>query len=134
MKKFYSLFVLASWFCALTCVGQVTLTTSPYTQDFNSISSGLPTGWTVRTGATGIALGTTGTFVTTNTAWNSTTGNFRNVASASGLTSTATTTDQGNSTNRALAVRQTGTLGDPGAAFVLQLANTTGFTNFSIEF
>ncbi|MCE2957912.1 MAG: choice-of-anchor J domain-containing protein [Flammeovirgaceae bacterium] len=133
MKKF-SLFILAGCFCALTCVGQVTLTTSPYTQDFNSISSGLPTGWTVRTGATGIALGTTSSFVTTNTAWNSTTGNFRNVASASGLTSTATTTDQGNSTNRALAVRQTGTLGDPGAAFVLQLANTTGFTNFQLSF
>jgi endonuclease/exonuclease/phosphatase family metal-dependent hydrolase len=114
--------------------GQVILTTSPYTQDFNSISSGLPTGWTVRTGSTGSALGATATLITTATSWSTSTGNFRNVAAASGLTSASIAADQNNSTNRALAVRQTGAFGDPGAAFVLQLANTSGLTNFQLSF
>ncbi|MFM7428772.1 MAG: hypothetical protein ACKO1F_02615 [Flammeovirgaceae bacterium] len=114
--------------------GQAILTTSPYTQDFNSISSGLPTGWTVRTGSTGSALGATATLVTTATSWSTTAGNFRNVAAASGLTSASIAADQNNSTNRALAVRQTGAFGDPGAAFVLQLANTSGLTNFQLSY
>lgn len=114
--------------------GQVILTTSPYTQDFNSISSGLPTGWTVRTGSTGSALGATATLVTTATSWSTSAGNFRNGAAASGLTSASIAADQNNSTNRALAVRQTGAFGDPGAAFVLQLANTSGLTNFQLSF
>jgi hypothetical protein len=133
MTKFYFLLFSILWF-QIQVSAQVTLGTSPYFQDFNSISSGLPTGWSVRTGATASALGTTATLVTTNTAWNSTTGNFRNVAAASGLIATSTTIDQNNSVNRALAVRQTGSLGDPGAAFVLQVANTAGLTNFQLSF
>jgi len=135
--KFYlSLGYFIFWGLLLSNVSQaqVTLTSSPYTQDFNSISAGLPLGWTVRTGATNTALGTAGALVTANTAWNSTTGNFRNVAAAAGLNSTSTSTDQNNSTNRALAVRQTGSLGDPGAAFILQLDNTNGLTNFQLNF
>ncbi|MCA6381841.1 MAG: choice-of-anchor J domain-containing protein [Cytophagales bacterium] len=133
MTKFYFLLFSILWF-QIQVSAQVTLGTSPYFQDFNSISSGLPTGWSVRTGATASALGTTATLVTTNTAWNSTTGNYRNVAAASGLIATSTTIDQNNSVNRALAVRQTGSLGDPGAAFVLQVANTAGLTNFQLSF
>ncbi|MCX8489617.1 MAG: CotH kinase family protein, partial [Cyclobacteriaceae bacterium] len=113
---------------------QVTLGTSPYSQDFNSLGTGLPTGWSVRTGASASALGATATLVTANTSWISPTGNFRNVAAASGLTAASTTTDQNNSVNRALAIRQTSNFGDPGAAFVLQLANTTGLTNFQLSF
>ncbi len=134
MGKIYSVLVFSFLFLQIQVSAQVPLTSSPYFQDFNSIGSGLPTGWSVRTGASTSALGTIATLVTTNTAWNTTTGNFRNVAAASGLTATSTTTDQNNSVNRALAVRQTGSLGDPGAAFVFQLANTTGLSNFQLSF
>jgi len=113
---------------------QLSLTNSPYQQSFDGIGSGLPTGWEVRTGATASAFGTSATPVTTATAWNSTSGNFRNVASANGLVSTSTSTEQNNSTNRAIAVRQTGSFGDPGAAFYLQLQNTASKTGFKLSF
>ena len=115
-------------------LAQVTLGASPYTENYNGIGGGLPIGWTVRTAASASNLGTTSTLVTNATAWNSSTGNFRNVASATGLTSSSSATLQNGSTDRALAVRQTGSLGDPGAAFVLQLNNTTGLHNFSMSF
>lgn len=115
-------------------LAQVTLGASPYAENFNGIGGGLPVGWTVRTTATSSNLGTPATLVTSTTAWNSSTGNFRNVASAIGLTSSSSATFQNGSTDRALAVRQTGSLGDPGAAFLLQLNNTTGLYNFSLSF
>lgn len=113
-------------------MAQVSLTVSPYVQDFNTGT--LPTGWSVRTGATNTAPGISATYNTGPTSWTSATGNFRNVASATGLKSTATTTEQNASVNRALGLRQTGTFGDPGAAFVLQLSNTTGWANFVLRF
>ena len=118
----------------LPATAQVTLSGTSYSENFNGIGSALPTGWTVRTSATATALGTSTTLATTQTSWATTTGNFRNTASANGLTSTATATTQNASTDRALSVRQTGSFGDPGAAFVLQLANTTGFQNFAMTF
>jgi len=97
-------------------------------ETFNSLSSGLPSGWTVRTGATASSLGTTATLVTAATDWSSTSGNFRNVASfGSGLAATASIADQAAATDRALGVRQTGSFGDPGAAFVYQFS-TAGQT------
>lgn len=114
--------------------GQVSLVNSPYQQNFNNIADGLPAGWSVRTGATAGSAGTTATLVTAATAWNNFSGNFRNVASATGLDAASSVTDQGNSTNRALAVRQTSSFGDNGAAFTLQLANTSGKTAFSLGF
>jgi len=128
---FFSTFLI---FSGYQTTAQVTLSTSPYSQDFNSIATNLPTGWTVRTGATASALGTVATPILTATSWNSTSGNFRNVASATGLSVSSDASAQSGSTNRALAVRQTGSLGDPGAAFVLQLINTTGLSNFSMSF
>lgn len=113
---------------------QVALVNSPYQQNFNSLGDGLPTGWSVRTGATATLAGTTATFVTAATSWSSTSGNFRNVASATDLNSASSTTDQGNSINRALGLRQTSSFGDNGGAFTLQLANTSGKTGFSISF
>ncbi len=117
-----------------TLFAQVTLGTSPFVQNFDGIASGLPAGFTVRTGATATALGTAATLTTAATVWSNTTGAFKNVASADGLTSTASTTDQNTSADRSLALRQTGTLGDPGGAFVLQLANTNSRTGFSLSF
>jgi hypothetical protein len=113
---------------------QVALLNSPYQQNFNSLADGLPAGWSVRTGATAGSAGNTATFVSTATSWSSTSGNFRNVASATGLDATSSVTDQTNSVNRALAIRQTSGFGDNGGAFTVQLANTSGKTGFSLSF
>ncbi|RYZ23809.1 MAG: hypothetical protein EOO16_03435 [Chitinophagaceae bacterium] len=106
--------------------------TSPYTIDFNSIGSGqLPEGVTVRTGARADTIGAPAALnqATATSLWKTFTAGFKNYASATGLTQGADSTTQVGATNRALGVRQTGTIpagGDPGAAFVFQLANTTG--------
>jgi autotransporter-associated beta strand protein len=96
-------------------------------QDFNGLSSGLPTGWTIRTGATASSVGTSGTFTSSAAEWISASAGFRNVASADGLTATDIITTQNASTNRALGVRQTSSYGDPGAAMTYQFS-TTGKT------
>ena len=120
--------------------GQLTLGigSSPYVQNFNSIGGGLPTGWTVKTGATNSFLGTAGTFNQSTVTWNTNTGQFANCASASlPATSADINTTQNANTNRALAVRQNGSvvvLYDPGAAFLLQLSNTTGLSDFVLTF
>ncbi len=137
MKRFLALVFAAVCLTAVPdnrATAQVTLGTSPYVQDFNTVGSGLPVGWTVRTGATTTVLGTSVSLTSTATMWNNAAGAFKNFASATGLTSTTITTDQASSTNRVLGVRQTGSFGDPGAAFVLQLDNTKGSSNFSLTF
>jgi hypothetical protein len=114
---------------------QLTLTGTNYTQNFDSISNGLPAGWSVRADATTTNLGT----VTTNynasgKTWADRTGEFGNCASTlsnsgTNFTGGESTTIQGDCTNRALAIRQTGSFGDPGAAFVLRIADTTDLSN-----
>lgn len=137
MKKNLCLITLTFLLTLLISVNpfaQVNLTSSPYTENFDNIGSGYPTGWTGRTGASSSSLGTTQTLTTTKTAWNNTTGAFKNFASADGLNSGSSSTDQSNSTDRALGVRQTGSFGDPGAAFTLQIANTNNLTGLNISF
>lgn len=114
--------------------GQVTLNTSPYTESFDNIGSGLPSGYTVRTGATSTSLGTPTAFTTAQTTWSDTTGNFRNIASADGLTSSSSQTQQNSSTDRAIGLRQSGSFGDPGAAVVLQLSSTAGIESLVLTF
>ncbi len=138
MKKFLPVFLL--FYMALLgkpLFAQISLGTSSYTQNFDAIATGLPTGFTTRTGATPTVLGTTATLTTAATTWNSTSGGFKNVASADGLTGSATAASQNASADRALALRQTGTAGtggDPGGAFVVQLENTSNRTGFSLSF
>lgn len=119
---------------------QLTLTGTSYTQNFDNIGTALPTGWMCYTGASATALGTdvTGAFVNTpgnTTVWNYTSGNFRNVASANGFTYFAdgTATAQNSATDRALGVRQVSAT-NTGVAFVLEIANTTGLSNFNLSF
>lgn len=53
------------------------------------------------------------------------------------MNASSNATAQGNSTNRAIGMRQSGTAGnggDPGAGLVMQIANTTGFQNLSLSF
>src|ERR1041385_5371971 len=116
---------------------QVVLGGTNYVQNFDGISSGLPPGWSVRTNATAVALGSQPVFTTNATSWSGTSGQFANYASTlnsgTNFLGTETSAIQGACTNRCLAMRQTGTFGDPGAAFVLQLQNTLGFRNFQLN-
>ncbi len=104
-----------------------------YTESFDSIGSGLPAGWSVNTGASASSVGTAHSFTTSANTWGDTGGSFKNLASSDGLTSGSSTTAQGNSTDRALGIRQTASFGDPGAAFELNIQNTKGFNNFSLS-
>lgn len=122
--------------------GSINLTTSPLTFNFDDLgTNGLPAGVYVKQDATSLDLGNDATVYNTNfnspTAWNQTSLGYKNYASATGLTSTSTGTQQNASTNRALGCRQTGTAGsggDPGFAFAFQLANTTGRSNLQLQF
>jgi len=114
--------------------GQLTLNGPNYIQDFNAISNGLPAGWSVRLNATTNGLGTNVVFPTASKTWGDTGGEFGNCASTvansgTNFNGSESTTIQPGCTNRALAIRQTGSFGDPGAAFTLQIANTIGRSN-----
>src|SRR5580693_3298319 len=122
----------------VSAAAQVTLTGTNYTQTFNSVSNGLPPGWSVRTNATATDLGQPASFRTAGKTWGDNTGEFGNCAATvsntgTNFNGTESATIQGNCTNRTLAIRQTSVFGDPGAAFVFQIANTTGFSNFSFS-
>ena len=114
-------------------IGLINLVGTSYIQNFNGIGAGLPSGVTVKTGATASAFGTDAAFTATPgtaTGWSNTGGAFKNFASGNndqGVT-------QSTATDRAIGVRQTGAFGDPGAAFVFQVANTSGKINFSLDF
>lgn len=109
-------------------------TTSPFLLNFDNIGSGLPEGVKAYTGASATALGTEAAFTSTATAWNNTSGAFKNFASATGLTATTTLADQATAANRAFGLRQTGSVGDPGGAFTFTINNTTGKSNLKLDF
>ncbi|NVO30791.1 T9SS type A sorting domain-containing protein [Hymenobacter sp. P5342] len=142
-------FLLLSWASLLTVASfearaQVTLTTSPYVETFDGLASGLPAGFGIYTNAGPNQLGTAATLTTAPTTWGNSSGAFKNFASATGLKSTASSADQAASPNRALGLRQTGSFGDGtstatpptgvGPAFVFQVANTLGKTDFELNF
>lgn len=132
-----SLLLVILLFCfGLTNVyGQLTLPDGGnYTQNFDGIGSGLPTGWSVRTGTSASSNGSTATLNTAKIQWSDSGGAYKNFASADGLSSGSNSTAQSNSTDRSLGLRQTGSFAVNGAAFVLQLSNTTEKTNFHLSF
>jgi hypothetical protein len=119
---------------------QLSLTGTSYMQNFNNIGTSLPAGWSVDTGATASFLGNniSAAFIATpaaNTAWNATGGGFKNFASATPFANYAagTVALQTSETNRALGVRQISAT-DYRVAFVLEIANTTGLSNFDLSF
>jgi hypothetical protein len=115
-------------------VGQVHLPLGGvYYQDFDQLQQGLPAGWSVHGGATDSTLGNVELFSTIHFNWANNAGSFKNAASATGLTVTATNSDQENHNNRALGVKQTGSFGDPGASFNLAIVNTLGKENFALS-
>ncbi len=137
---------------ALTAEAQLlSLSGTSYTQNFNGLGGGLPSGWHVFIGATSTTIGipydtSSKLYLTPSgtTGWKSTAGGFKNFASANNSTTFspygADTASQNAATDRALGVRQvsytSGTFpaSDSGAAFVLTIANTTGLTGFNMTF
>jgi hypothetical protein len=127
----------AAVFLTLSADAQLTLTGTSYSQNFDGLDSGLPAGWSVNTNASATSVGLAVSFATSHTNWSSTTGAFGNYASTTnnaGATflGTETTATQNACANRALGIRQTSAFGDPGAAFVLNIANTSGMENFKL--
>jgi hypothetical protein len=110
--------------------------TSPYLINFNNLSSGLPAGVSVVTGATASNPGTASSLTSSasTSLWNRTGSGYKNFASATGLNMGSDSAAQVNSSNRALGIRQTSSFGDPGGAFVFQINNTTGKSNLKMEF
>lgn len=131
--------ILGVMFCSIAALqAQVTLTGTSYTETFDGIGTGYPTGWTVKLHATATSLGTDTVLNTAKTKWTATNKGAFNYASADGLTAADTAAaTQDASTDRALGIRQVGTAGlgiDPGPAFTLQIANTTDMNTFSLGF
>ena len=139
MKKYF--FTILSFVSLQTALAQYHLSGTGYVQSFNALGAGLPEGWDITSNATDTTLGTSSaaSFLATpaaNTRWGNSTGAFKNVASANGFATFAAATNalQLAATDRALAVKQTATLGDPGAAFTFCIDNTFGLSNFKLEF
>jgi hypothetical protein len=136
MKKMYALiFVLMN--CSVA-YAQYDLAGVGYSQNFDDLNLGIPEGWQTDTNAKAGALGGMVAVMTTPgtaTRWNNASGGFKNVASANGFStySSATGPLQLSATDRALAVRQTGSYGDPGAAFTFQVNHTYGLSDFEMD-
>ncbi|MBS1747175.1 MAG: hypothetical protein JST21_13475 [Bacteroidetes bacterium] len=113
----------------------IELNSSPFVFNFDNIAAGLPAGILVKISASSTSLGNDGTFNTNQSTWSNTSSGFKNLASATGLLASSSSDIQGKSTNRVLGVKQTGSTGyDPGAAFVFQINNTSGKSNFIFNF
>jgi hypothetical protein len=117
---------------AVSAKAQLVLSSGTYTQNFDNIGTTQPTGWTVTTAASSSSLGTAATFPSATSTWADTGGAFKNLASATGLVSTDTTTTQNASLDRSLGIRQIAAFGDAGAAFNFNFA-TTGLSVSSIS-
>jgi hypothetical protein len=138
MNKFYTLLTVFTIIIFTTeTSAQITLNNSPYSENFNSLSaSGIPAGFSVRILATPTFLGKD-TILNTGVTppWRGIGRGFKNLASANATSDPGPdSTTQAAITDRALGVRQTGTFGDSGAAFVFQIANTVAKKNFQLGF
>lgn len=138
MKKlFYTCFF---WVLSLSRISaQLLLSGTEYRQSFDSLAFGLPLAWSVDTNARAGTLGGSapGVWIPgTGTRWSNASGSFKNVASANSFTywAAASNAAQAAATDRALAVRQTASFGDPGAAFSFLVAHTYKLHDFGMEF
>ena len=113
----------------------IELSSSPFTINFDELSNDLPKGVLIKTSASSTSLGTDATFSSSTSSWSNSSSGFKNYASATGLIASTNSTDQNNSTNRALGVKQSGTNGfDPGAAVVFEINNTSNKRNLLLNF
>ncbi len=120
----------------------IVLSGTNYTQNFDNVSSGLPQGWNTYSTAASTALGNLSVYHPIPTNWANTSALFWNMASltnsdGSSVPTNSTTAQQSNVLNRVVGVRQTGTAntgGDPGAAFAVELNDTTIGSSFNVSF
>jgi len=119
----------------VTLHAQVTLSGTSYFQDFNTLGSGLPAGWTVSTGATSTTFGSSVDFASTKTDWSATLAteplNFRNISSANILSTSSSVTQSAN-TNRALGWRPA-TADSRNGAVTFAINNSIGLSNFTLS-
>jgi hypothetical protein len=127
------LVVTSNLLIGLNLPAQVVLSGGGYLETFDDLGDGLPSGWSVRTGADASELGSVAVFSSAHANWGNTGGSFKNLASVTGLTSSTTTETQAAAVDRALGLRQTELFGDPGAAFILQIQDTLGVSGFSVS-
>lgn len=154
MKKTFLLFAIAA--TTFAARAQVTLTGTSYTQNFDGLPT-YPTGWNTYNNATASSLGTIEAIqyfgksepsmrkdLDSSCAGSVNVGGFKNFPSADVSHQDdnycATPSPNDGYSDRALGVRQVSPTNgthpnlDPGAAFVLKLANTTGFKTFTFSF
>jgi hypothetical protein len=134
---FHILLAFAAGITTHPLQAQVALTGTSYAETFDGIALGLPPGWSVRTNATPTSLGIPAAFTAMATNWAASSGQFANFASTisnsgTNFTGTEVPTNQASCLNRCLGVRQTGSCGDPGAAFVFQIQNTLGLAGLEL--
>ncbi len=123
--KTYIATIVAGIIMAASVRAAVIITEGTYTQNFNSIGSGVPEGWGVYYSATSSALGTAQALGGAKTWTTNTPVGFYNYASAvAPLTAGSNATIQNNATNRALGVAPGGSSasGNPGAAFAFNFS------------
>lgn len=139
--------ITSSSYAATMAIGAGT-----YTENFNTLSTGQQPapGWDIRTGATVSSLGLNESLSSFLRAWDHDSGQFKNVSS-NDISQSSDLATQFANPNRALAVNQVTTFGDPGAAFnfnfstatvsiaeisidLLLLFNVQASTTFSIQY
>lgn len=142
MKKIIcSLFAIAIAFSSNAQM-PFTLSGTSYTQDFDNIGNGLPTGWRVDTMANpnaGLGDDAISKFTATPITWGSNAGRgFKNYASADGLLAAASPTDQNASTDRVLGIKQVSAIGwdnnNSLTSAAFQITNTAGLNGFNLQF
>lgn len=136
MKYFYLLILFLGNYPS---GAQYLLSGTEYHQHFDSLHLGLPAGWSTDTNAGFLRSGGMAAFTAvpgTGTRWTNASAGFKNVASANSFSSFASATNvlQLAAADRALGLRQTGSFGDPGAAFSFLVDNTYGLSDFRIGF
>lgn len=143
MKRIiFSLMMLALSASSFAQTTPFSLSGTNYTQNFDGLAAGLPQGWRVDTIVNkngGLGHDAINRFTAAPSAWAASSGRgFKNVASADGLTATSSSTDQANSTDRSLGMRQVSAAGwddkDSLISSSFCIANTSGLQSFTLSF
>src|SRR4051812_29140753 len=131
----HGLLILSLLAAATAAQAQVNLAGISYSENFNSVGTGLPAGWSVRTSTTSTTLGNLANFTAAPTTWAAVTAltDFRNVASDNIAFGSGSGT-QGSDLNRAIGWKPLAAATDARTgAIMLTLADTKGFKDFSLS-
>jgi len=133
MKKLLTFSLLSLGLCS-TAMAQAPyeLLGHSYTQNFDGLGGGLPTGWMVYKNATTTSLGTALTFNASATPWDQGSGQFCNYAAKDTFYAAATAAAQNASPNRALGVKPDASI-DTGTAVVFRIKNTKGLSSINFS-